>query len=194
MFKRLIILATVLALHSGAAQAIPVTTGDTVRGSYTFTTFGASELEPTSIQLGLSSADLFGGADSVGIRVLDGALNPLLFTRFDASGSGLDPSVGITVSASDFLPDVLGPTDPPKIPQTGFVDITGLGGSFDVSVLTLFATEAGGSIGFLRQAQVSEFKALSPPPTAVPLPATGLLLAGAIAGLFGARARKNLQT
>jgi len=190
MFNRLITFASILMFCSGVAHAIPVNPGDTIRGSYAFPTFGATELEPTSFLLRLFSADLFGGADAVGIRILDEGLNPLLFTTFNANGTALDPTIGIPVSLSDFLPGVLGPSDPARIPRTGFVDVTGLAGSFDVSSLSLFGTEFVGKVGILRQARVDEFYAVTTP-TTVPLPAAGFLLAGAVAGLFGFRAGKT---
>lgn len=173
------------AFLSSAAVAVPVAAGDTIRGSYTFTTFGALELEPNSLLLRLSSADLFGGSDAVGVRILDSNLTPLLFSRVDAITTALDATVGIPTERSAFLPGVLGPSDPPRIPRTGFVDITGLAGSFDVASLTVFGIEVTGAIGITRQAQVSAFEAVETPATPVPLPAPGLLLAGVLGGFLG---------
>ncbi|WP_299475965.1 hypothetical protein [uncultured Roseibium sp.] len=197
MFKYLFAAAVILAVQSSTAHAITVTSGDTIRGSYTFPTFGATELEPTSYLLRLASADLFGGGDAVGIRILDESFNPLLFTTFNANGSALDPTIGIQVSLSDFLPGVLGPGDPARVPRSGFVDITGLAGSFDVSSLSLFGTEHIGNVGVLRQVRVVEFDAVTTPTTPVPLPAAGFLLAGSVAGLLGfrfARTGKNTRS
>ncbi|WP_282045406.1 hypothetical protein [Roseibium album] len=102
MFNRLITFASILMLCSGVAHAIPVNPGDTIRGSYAFPTYGATELEPTSFLLRLFSADLFGGADAVGTRILDEGLNPLLFTTLNASGTALDPTIGIPVKSLGF--------------------------------------------------------------------------------------------
>lgn len=185
MLRKLFTTAAVWALLSGTAYAIPVAAGDTIRGSYSFTTFGALEVAPNSLLLRLSSADLFGGSDAVGVRILDSSLTPLLFSRVDAITAALDPTIAIPTERSDFLPGVLGPSDPPRIPRAGFVDITGLAGSFDVASLTLFGIEVTGAIGITRQAQVSDFYSVTTSATPVPLPAPGLLLAGVIGGLFG---------
>ncbi|MET1413381.1 hypothetical protein ABVF61_13985 [Roseibium sp. HPY-6] len=187
MLKHLFSIAAVWALLSSAAQAVPVSAGDTIRGSFTFTTFGALEVEPNSFLLRLSAVDLFGGSDTVGIRILDSNLAPLLFTTFSANGAGLDATIGIPTNRSDFLPGVLGPSDPARIPLTGFVDITGLAGSFDVASINLSGIEYQGAIGITRQALVRAFEPVQTPVTPVPLPAAGFLLAGAVAGLFGFR-------
>ncbi|WP_434053924.1 MAG: hypothetical protein RDA78_03205 [Roseibium sp.] len=185
MLRTIFTSAAIWAFLSSAAIAVPVGTGDTIQGSYTFATFGAPELEPNSLLLRLSSADLFGGNDAVGVRILDSSLTPLLFSRVDALTPAQDPTVGIPTDRSNFLPGVLGPSDPARIPRSGFVDITGLAGSLDVASLTLFGIEVTGAIGITRQVQVSEFEALTTPTTPVPLPAPGLLLAGVLGGFFG---------
>lgn len=185
MLRTIFTSAAIWACLSSAAIAVPVGTGDTIRGSYTFATFGAQELEPNSLLLRLSSADLFGGSDAVGVRILDSSLTPLLFSRVDALTPAQDPTVGIPTDRSNFLPGVLGPSDPARIPRSGFVDITGLAGSFDVASLTLFGIEVTGAIGITRQVQVSEFEAVTTPTTPVPLPAPGLLLAGVLGGFLG---------
>nr|WP_319385539.1 hypothetical protein [uncultured Roseibium sp.] len=185
MLRTFFTTTAIWAFLSSSAVAIPVAAGDTIRGSYTFTTFGALEVAPNSLLLRLSSADLFGGSDAVGVRILDSSLTPLLFSRVDAITAALDPTIAIPTERSDFLPGVLGPSDPPRIPRTGFVDITGLAGSFDVVSLTLFGIEVTGAIGITRQVQVSAFETVETPVTPVPLPAPGLLLAGILGGLFG---------
>jgi len=195
MLRRLFTTAAIWASLSSAAYAVPVAAGDTIRGSYAFATFGAQELEPNSLLLRLSSADLFGGGDAVGVRILDSSLTPLLFTRVDALTTAQDATVGLPTERSDFLPGVLGPSDPARIPRTGFVDITGLAGSFDVASLTLFGIEVTGAIGITRQVQVSDFDRVTAPLTPVPLPAPGLLLVGAFGGFLGfgfwKRGRRN---
>ncbi|WP_306144485.1 hypothetical protein [Roseibium sp. MMSF_3412] len=185
MLRKLFTAAAIWASLSSAVYAVPVGAGDTIRGSYAFATFGAQELEPNSLLLRLSPADLFGGVDAVGVRILDTSLTPLLFTRVDALTTALDATVGLPTERSDFLPGVLGPSDPARIPRTGFVEITGLAGSFDVASLTFSGIEVTGAIGITRQAQVTEFEPVTTPMTPVPLPAPGLLLAGVLGGFLG---------
>ncbi|MEM1130374.1 MAG: hypothetical protein AAGH83_07610 [Pseudomonadota bacterium] len=185
MLRTFFTAAAIWAFLSSTAQAVPVAAGDTIRGSYAFATFGAQELEPNSLLLRLSPADLFGGLDAVGVRILDSSLTPLLFSRVDAITAALDPTIAIPTERSDFLPGVLGPSDPPRIPRTGFVDVTGLAGSFDVASLTVFGIEVTGAIGITRQAQVTGFEPVTTPITPVPLPAPGLLLAGVLGSLLG---------
>ncbi|MEO1114836.1 MAG: hypothetical protein AAFY05_20990 [Pseudomonadota bacterium] len=185
MLRTFFTTAAIWAFLSGAAQAVPVAAGDTVRGSYAFATFGALELEPNSLLLRLSPADLFGGLDAVGVRILDSSLTPLLFTRVDALTTAQDATIGLPTERSDFLPGVLGPSDPARVPRTGFVEITGLAGSFDVASLTFSGIEVTGAIGITRQAQVTGFEPVTTPTTPVPLPAPGLLLAGLLGSLFG---------
>ena len=185
MLRTFFTTTAIWAFLSSAAAAVPVVAGDTIRGSYSFTTFGALEVAPNSLLLRLSSADLFGGSDAVGVRILDSTLTPLLFTRVDAVSTAQDATVVIPTERSNFLPGILGPSDPARIPRTGFVDITGLAGSFDVASLTLFGIEVTGAIGITRQAQVTEFKPVTTPITPVPLPAPGLLLAGVLGSLLG---------
>lgn len=139
----------------------------------------------------LASADLFGDGDSVGVRYLDSALNPLTFTRFDAVGAGLDANVGIVFDAGDFLAGVLGPGDAGAVPQTGFVEIVGLAGSFDVNAIDLFAIEDNGGADLIRQIGVTEFEAVVAPPSAVPSPVALPLLLSALMGLAGLRARRR---
>ncbi len=185
MLRTFFTAAAIWAFLSSTAQAVPVAAGDTIRGSYAFATIGAQELEPNSLLLRLSPADLFGGLDALGVRILDSSLPPLLISRVAAITAALDPTIAIPTERSDFLPGVLGPSDPPRIPRTGFVDVTGLAGSFDVASLTVFGIEVTGAIGITRQAQVTGFEPVTTPITPVPLPAPGLLLAGVLGSLLG---------
>lgn len=187
MFRYIMIAVTVVTLQASTAQAITVTAGETIRGRFDFPTAVAQDLTPSSFLLRLSSADLFGNGDAVGIRLLDSGLNTLSLSQFAPGGTGLDPTVGIPFDLSDFLPGVIGAMNPPKIPKSGFVEIVGLAGSFDVTALDIFGTEQIGALNVFRQDRVSEFEQVITAPSQVPLPSTGLLLLAVLAGLFGMR-------
>lgn len=191
MTKSILTALALICLQATPSSALSVNTGQTIRGAYSFATSGLTGLEPTSFLLRLSSADLFGGTDAVGIRYLDNSLNPLTFSRFDAGGTALDPTIGLTFNSTDFLPGVLNPTDPLRVPRSGFIEIMGLAGSFDVSAIDLFATEFVSVLGSPRQVRVTEFQYVTTAPAPVPLPATGLFLASGLLGLFGARAKRR---
>ena len=191
MMKRTMLVVAALAFGLAApAQALDVEQGDVIRAEYAYPTFGAPTLEPTSFLLQLSSADLFGDGDAVGVRYLDGGLTPLSLTRFDSSGAGLDATVGFTIDAADFLPGVLGLSDPPAVPSAGFVEIIAIAGSFDVQALTLFATEDVGA-SILRQVRVTNFEAVAGPQAAVPAPPAAPMLLAAMLGLAALRRRRR---
>ncbi|WP_300056036.1 hypothetical protein [uncultured Roseobacter sp.] len=179
--KTLCAAVILLSAQSLPAAALTVNSGDILRGSYTFPTFGATTLEPISFLLRVSSQDLFGAGDSVGVRYLDGALTPVSFTRFDSVGTGLDPTIGIIFDPSDVLP----PATMPVVPRSGFVEIEGLSGSFDVLSLDLSALEPVSGSTLLRRTTVSDFERVEQSLAPVPLPAAGALLVLAMAGAFG---------
>ncbi len=177
MFKQILSTLAIASLHATSANALTVDPGEVIRGAYAFPTVAGADLAPSSFLLRLSSADRFGGADSVGVRYLNATLSPLSFSQFDANGSGLDATIGIPFDASDFSSGVVG------VPATGFVDIIGLAGSFDVAAIDLFAIEPVGS-GIFRQNRVTEFERVVQPPSAVPLPAAGWFMLACLGALF----------
>lgn len=187
---RSIFLAVVITVFSSSAQAVPISAGETLRGNYALP---GSELEPQSFLLRLSSADLFGNGDAVAISLLDAGLNRLTSTSFDSGAAGLDATVGIVIDAGDFLPGALPPGNPPRIPGTGFIEMTALAGSFDISAIDLFALDLSfAGIPLQRQTRVSAFQQVQtePDPVAVPAPASaGLLLMGLTA--FAAMRRRT---
>ena len=186
MIKQTLAALAFVGLYAQPAAALMVNTGDVIRGAYSFPAFGATDFNPTAFLLRLTSPDLFGGADSVGVTYRDASLSALSFTRFDASGSALDPTVGFMFSSSDFLTGVS------SVPQNGFVDITGLAGSFNVAAIDLFAIEPVGT-GILRQNRVTEFTSVVEPPSAIPLPAAGWLLISGLATLLIARRSRPIS-
>ncbi len=177
MIKKTLSMLALIGLHATTAQAIQVNFGDTIRAPYAFATLGATELEPVSFFMRLTSVDPLGGSDSLGLRFLDNALTPLTFTRFDANGAGQDTTVGITFNVADFL------QGPPRVPQSGFLEVVGLAGSFDVQSVNLSAIERIQSLGVLRQSLVSDFEYVETLPAAIPLPTSLTVL---LSGLFGA--------
>lgn len=179
--------ASLFALQATATHAIPVSVGETIRGAYSIPLSGSNEVEPLSFLLRLFNNDPFGGSDSVGIRYLDDTLTPQSFTTVDANGAGLDQTIGIPFGPSDLLPGIVGPGDPPRIPQSGFIEIVGLGGSFDVRNITLAVNEQLEFSAIFRQVLVSDFSYTSTPPAPVPLPAAAVLLISSVLGLFGFR-------
>lgn len=187
---RSIALAAVIALCSTAAQALPISAGESLRVNYTL---AGSELEPESFLLRLASTDLFGNGDAVAISLLDSALTRLTTSLFAPIGAGLDATVGITIDAGDFLPGVLPGGSPPRIPDSGFLEITALAGSFDVGAIDLFALDVTfPGVALRRQTRVSEFQrvVIEPTPVAVPAPGSaGLLLLGLTA--FAAMRRRT---
>ena len=189
MFRRTLAAFALISAQLAPADAAQLNPGEVIRGVYSFTTTGITELEPVAFQLRLSSIDLFGDGDSVGIRYLDSSLNVLSFTRFDAIGKGLDPTVGITFDTDDFLPGVL-----PNVPLSGFVEIEALQGSFDVVNLNLSVLEQFGAIGVLRQSLVSDFDRVEVSPAPIPLPGgLSLSLAGVLV-LFGIGLSRPVKT
>ncbi len=163
---RSIFLAAVVALYSASAQAVPISSGESLRGSYSLP---GSNLEPQSFLLRLANADLFGNGDNVGISLLDSALTRLTSTTFNSVGTSLDPTVGIRFGVSDFLPGVL-----PRIPNSGFIEISALAGSFDVNAIDLFALDLTfPGVPLQRQTRVSEFQLVETEPTPVAVPAPG---------------------
>ncbi|WP_282610413.1 VPLPA-CTERM sorting domain-containing protein [Pelagibius sp. Alg239-R121] len=189
---RSILLAAIIAVSGSPAQAVPISAGETLRGSYTF---AGSELAPQSFLLRLASADLFGNGDAVAISLLDSGLTRLTSSIFASVGTGLDPTVGITFDPGDFLPGVLPAGSPPRIPNAGFVEISALAGSFDVTAIDLFALDFSfPGLAILRQDRVSEFQQVQtgPTPVGVPVPASAwLLLMGLV--LFVAMRRRSQQ-
>ncbi len=179
MIKTSLAALAFIGFQAASADALTVNTGDVIRGAYSFPATGIIDLGSTSFLLRLSSPDLFGGTDSVGVRYLDTSLNPLSVTRFDADGIGLDPTIGILFGSSDFLPGAS------SVPQVGFVEIIGLAGSFEVAAIDLFATERVGT-GILRQNRVTDFSHVAETPATVALPAAGWLLIAGVAALSGA--------
>ena len=177
MFKETLAALAVVAAQTTFASAAQLNAGETIRGAYSFTTTGITDLEPVAFFLRLTANDPFGNGDAIGIRYLDSSLTPLSFTRFDAVGSGLDTTVGISFAITDFLPGTQ-----PNVPLSGFVEIEALQGSFDVLSLNLSALEPLTAVGVLRQSLVSDFEAVGTSPTPVPLPgAFALFLAGLLA-------------
>ena len=188
--KRMTLAAlAVITVQGTSASAVSVNSGETIRGAYSFVTTGVTELEPAAFLLRLTSADPLANGDSVGLRYLDSALNPLSFTRFDSVGSVVDPTIGITFDTSDFLPGLS-----PNVPQTGFIEIVGLRGSFDVLNLNLTAVEQLGAIGILRQNLVTEFDRVEQAPSPVPLPGGLSLAITGLLALFGTSLGRRLTT
>ncbi len=185
---RNLLLAAGFVIWGSAAQAVPVSVGETLRGAYSLP---GVELDPQAFLLRLASTDLFGNGDAVAISLLDSGLMRLTSTSFDSSGAGLDPTVGITIDPGDFLPGVLPSGSPPRVPASGFLEVTALAGSFDVNAVDFFALEEI-SPGFTlpRQTRVSDFQRVEIEATPVPAPSSaGLLLMGLAA--FAAMRRRS---
>lgn len=194
MLKILTTASLFAALLAGSAGAIVVNAGDTIRGSYDTSTLAATQVTPSSFFLRLANTDAFGNGDSIGIRLLDGAGTALTFTQFDAVGAALDPTVGIPFSLSDFLPGAIALGAPSVVPSAGFVEITGLAGSFDVLSLDVVALEAFGSVNVLRRDRVTAFEpVITTPPASVPLPASLLFLGTGLMGGFALRRKRVLS-
>ncbi|MEO1455900.1 MAG: hypothetical protein AAFV31_19010 [Pseudomonadota bacterium] len=181
MTKHFSAVLAALALQTLPLSALTVTSGNVIRGVYSFATFGATTVEPTSFLLRLSSADLFGDGDSVGIRYLAPDLTPLSFSQFDSTTPGLDPTVGILFKPSDMLV----PVGTPAIPSAGFLEIVGLAGSFDVLSVHLTANEDVSGSNLIRRTNVSDFELVDTSVPPVPLPPAVYLLLLSLAGMFG---------
>lgn len=173
--------AVVLAAGQfSSAQAVVINQGDVVRDAYSLT---GSELQPASITLRFNG-DLFDPGESFAVNIFDAGLNQLTstVTSLNPNQVGGRAAIARGIDRDDFLPGILGPFEPLRIPNTGFIEVVSLAGSLDLRDLRLVASDTS-SFPFVISDDVLDGFSSVDPPNAVPGPATLLLLLSAILGL-----------
>ncbi len=178
---KLMAMAVLAAGYAGSAQAVVVNQGEVVRDSYALT---GSDLLPASYLLQFTG-DLLDPGESFSVSLFDSGLNPFGFTQFtlgagQVSGRAVAP---LSIDRDDLAPSGIGPFDPVRIPDTGFIEFTALSGSFDLTALTLTASEVSSFPFTVTQDRLTDFSQVTP--SAFPLPAPLALLFAAVLGLAG---------
>ena len=177
---KLLLAAGLAATQIGQAQAVIVNTGETVRDSYALS---GTEFLPASYFLAFGS-DIFDPGESLSVSLFDSGLNQLGFTRFDLAPTQVfgRSAFSLSLDGDDFLPSRPNRFDPVRIPRTGFIEVTALAGTFDLTLLRLTASEVSSFPFTVTSDTLTDF---AQPMAAVPLPAPLVLLLSGVLGLAG---------